>query len=544
MSKRLIGLVPIVIAISSCKPADSRIFQVVVEEAGLNSVSSIQKRVSLSNFKQTDTLSCRYSQLLNQVRNGSMPDEIFRTIENHEYDGLPKLKEEKQCKTQCSDLNINSIYESLLAKNLISSTQFNESAAKVMNKILHSMQTRLTPQDASKPDSEKTADTSKLDHVKKLSVKDAFTYSTDSWIGADKPEFPAIQLRNAIEKNRQKFPSKSLYLRHALGFNSSGDIDLNAPSNPVFQFDYLIYNAKNKDYLGIPKRYKLRRDDFFRSYLRKIRGYREDKPLAERVEYRTQYGISAVNVPQLEAPRGSEPWWHWGRDICINYPNTSQYAKSTQRQQIPVACGISGTTNIALWSVFASSAALSVDEVRTFLLLTWSVLSIDGGHSLQEVLTASKLIADYLSLFNSKNDLSSQISSVTLSSLETVTADIVAIDYKLSKRDPQLIQRIGSDILQGRKSSYFAKDWIPDSIEVPQSEMLLRREVEYYFSHAGKIKKDAKFGQYFDSFFHGISPDIFKPVRKKSQDELMQYHASSCLNESTVEEEKKGIYGH
>lgn len=88
---------------------------------------------------------------------------------------------------------------------------------------------------------------------------------------------------------------------------------------------------------------------------------------------------------------------------------------------IPLVCGLSGSANIATWSLLLSKNDLSPDQVRHFLIGTWSVLCMDGGHSLQEVLSTVHLAVEHTSR---KLEPHPSISLNTLNSLKKVTEEM------------------------------------------------------------------------------------------------------------------------
>lgn len=502
---------------------------------------------------------CYYSQLLSNLTGSTNFNEVFRLLENHELTRVNPGEAVYECKPECNNLNLNAVYESLLARKLYESQKFNEAAAKVMTKILYSLQTQLSPTEpdtkvykttnnantkgsaAEKPAPSHPPDSLDEDdleaesfkilsakQIKSLQPKEAFNYSVNRWIYGKSHELPVLPVKKFYRDNKAKFASKNLALRYALGLDANGNLDLNAKANPAFQFSFLMSNAKGNDQIGIPKWYRFERSIFFSSYLRKIRGFRADKPPHERNVYRTQYGIATFDVPQLEAPKGTRPWLHWGRDICINQPVLSRYGKSVIRLQIPVACGVSGSTHIALWSVFASRVELNTQEMQTFLLLTWSLLSLDGGHTLQEVLTTAKVLSDYLMLMDSKSEFHHKISPVTLASLHSATADVVAVDYDLLKRDDNYLKQIESGILAEKSGPYYINYWKDDQEVLSEQEIKINKEIQYYFSDRGRSVTGTKFGQYADGFFKYIQTDLFTQIKKQARDELLQYHKASC----------------
>ena len=176
--------------------------------------------------------------------------------------------------------------------------------------------------------------------------------------------------------------------------------------------------------------------------------------------------VKDVDVPGLVAHPTHRPWKHSG-ELAMIVPDSSDYITQARKRQIPMACGVSGTTNIALWSLFSLNIDLSPKELRTFLLANWANLCADGGHSLQEVLSATKVIANYIQ----EKELARYLNPTTLASLNEITRSLSV-----------------------------------DGTDDPR-----------------------KFGYYHDSFFRDIEADTpdFKTIKAEAQREFLNYFESS-----------------
>ncbi len=76
---------------------------------------------------------------------------------------------------------------------------------------------------------------------------------------------------------------------------------------------------------------------------------------------------------------------------------SSPFLRFMEERQLPIACSISGNTNIHLWGLVDVSSPLSPHEIRIYLFALWATLVGDGGHSLQEILSSAKEVSQYLS---------------------------------------------------------------------------------------------------------------------------------------------------
>jgi hypothetical protein len=465
--------------------------------------------------------SCLYQSFFSKLDNfdSNTKESAFKLLENHEInrDGScekcsehAEIKEiyktldlnNKNCKSECSDVGSHAVYESIFAKNILRSDSLNKPIAKVLYKVLNSLKNQM--------------------NEKYRSKGDAFEISVQNWLKNrnKKIAFPVIQKQIYRKKTPpSKYPTTELYLK---SFLSEED------GNFGFQLDYLMFNAKSADQFGILQELKEERDYYFNAIVRRLRGYRGNRPEFKRVN-RKHYGIARFDVAELEMPKDAYgySWLHWARDACINDAEGSLYSRTVTQLSIPLACGISGTTNMLLWSLFFSKAELDENEMRLFLLATWAVLCADGGHSLQEVLTSAKILSQYLKEVIQHNDtLKNNISMKTLDVLVAVTKKVSAItvfsENKASIGDGAV------KVSENLKSKAYDSPGIHESkvSDLSDGEKNIRIELEtYILSHA---ESGEQFGKYFDSFFSNIKDPNFWSVREASQVEFQAYFNKYC----------------
>ncbi len=407
-----------------------------------------------------------------------------------------------QLAERCNNLSINAIYESALSKNIL----FNNSLKKQMSTVLRKV----------------------IAGIKTTMGANEFENSFRTWAEYTDPssEFPVAQKLKIAADLLPRHSDRTAALKFAIESRNN--------PNPALQLDYIAFNAKSKDHIGIPSLFLEQRDYFFNAIVRRLRGYRGNKPQATD---RYQYGIAPFDVPflEMEKTENSYPWRHWGRDSCVNKPDSSLYARAVTERDIPLTCGISGTTNLFIWSVFAYKVELTREETLLLLLSIWSTLCADGGHSLQEVLTSSKLITSYMkNLVLSNETIKDQISLQTLENLVEVTNDIQAIPQpKSTNRNPIDLAQLKVIVQDKIYSKTYSTIQLLKGSEVPDETPDLQRELEAYFSNDNEEKE---FGTYWSSFFRKFQQNTaFQKERSRSQKELESYAHENCsavLNQS------------
>lgn len=298
-----------------------------------------------------------------------------RPIEDHSFppdttqsDPLPAgFNPEK-----CTNTNLGAIYESFLAKYIVESDSLDTEISPIYQKL--------------------------FDGMKASSV---FDPSVDKWLEKYKKGLIALP----VSDTPQMTPDERVE-------------ELKTGKKALLKFDFVLFHSRYG--LGIPPFYSEFRNKLFEYRMSAVRGPRTDNKTTLK---RNQYGIVKFDVPALEKPEIA-PWLHWGRDACGM--GDSVYRKSAEKLHIPLACGVSGSTNFPIWSLLAYQTELDEKEALLYVLSVWAGLCADGGHSLQEVLSAVKVIADYLKEGDPKL---TPIPRQTVASLISIT-DGISIDGK------------------------------------------------------------------------------------------------------------------
>ncbi len=375
--------------------------------------------------------------LLDSWRSGSPEslERLFQSLENHMNSAdLPQsecsekdilcLGLEKRSVSYCSDEDVYRLFESFLAVELLNQPKLNEKISGIFKKIFEGMKKIQTDRGSGTWFDEAVEEWSKnLDPTSVL---------------------PVAQKENIFD------------LAYALSANP----------RPVLQIDFLLYNAKRLDNVGIPEKVRRARQDFYVGTLKPVRGDRKDNFNGV---LRTQYGIMNFDVSELEAPEGTSPWQHWGRDTCKITPDSSPYNRNATRLRLPIACGVSGSSTLVYWSIWASKADLDPNEMRLITVAIFSALCADGGHTLQEVLSAAKFNHSHVdAALKAKESWTQQISAASVHSLGAVTEGL---------------------------------------------------------SGDGEPKKSEVFGAYYDGFFSHLKEPAFWEARKAAQSRLMKYLA-------------------
>lgn len=537
-----------VLFIYSCKKVST------VNESTLPTTKPAEKKQPNNNLnKNQPENSCVYFRYLNEVQNidtsSSSPstskyisaEDFFKLMENHEFNilknGIVK-NDPASCSQQCNDLNLNKIYESLIAYEILNSPELNKDLSKVTNKIMEAMKTELG----------------------NITFESSVKYWS-KYIKDNKISYPSLQRKLVLDE--YKYPVMNLSvtdkLKYIIGLpiTNNGKNYLNSIPNVGLAFDFIATNAKKHDkkidldgHKGTISSIKegpfyiKERDYFFNSIGRRLRGYRGNLPSSQQT-LTDQFGISPLDVSELKAPKNGIKWTDQ-RTHCLTEPNSNLYSTSISKLQIPLVCGISGSTNIAATAIFVYKVDLNEDEMRKFILLTWAVLSYDTGHSLQEVLTSAKLTSIYFTgVSKSTNslyhDFKSIINTKSLVSLQKVTK-LVSPLTEIDKTVPVDLKKwedienkvFGSDPKDGQKHYYneIASSEEQKSFEQTQEEKAIRADLEYYFSRYDKvkiIKYDTVFGKYYVSFFSQMKNPNFNKARKEAQRKLVEgYFNKSC----------------
>lgn len=477
---------------------------------------------------------------------------FFEMLEEHEFNNIGSETSNKNCKKICSDDNINSVYESLLALYILKNDVLNKQFALINNKIMDAMK---LPEGLG---------------------KNNFYASLDKWLSLDDSNivFPSLQRQSFYpDPSLPSTVTKKETLKYAIGLSIevNGKKIRNPNPNSALQFDFILFNAKGFDGIGSKGKrgstYTPEREYYYDTFLKRIRGHRGTLIHSKKSDY---HGISHFKIEELKAQEGSLPWKNQSRDTCVVSRKNSLYTDSIEELKIPLACGVSGTTNLALSPIFAYRTKLNENEVRLFILLDWAVLSYDTGHSLQEVLTAAKLLSIYLKgIFENKDPAFQEIrrnniSRTTIQALEKVTAPIRPLSDNNEKFDlekwnllheqlfkynhvvsnPNALKKeedapnptsVYSDPNSNQcydAPRYFKCAKVKGDLkreELDESEKQIRRDIEYYFNQYDlKYSTGAKFGKYNSSFFIKFNSPEIEEAREMAKENFIKFFKRSC----------------
>ncbi|APJ03710.1 hypothetical protein [Silvanigrella aquatica] len=472
--------------------------------------------------KSVENSTCYYSSNMSKILNenkqnssqASNEEKFFQTIENHLFFNEISAGNES-CKNVCTDESINRIYESLIALKVNQNKELSKKFSDIFKKIFTSM--------------------------KNILGKHDFDASVESWanLNDSKITFPSLQRQQYFPHATSALPTKQIAYKYAIGLSQDNFNNKNPLPDPALQLDYFLFNAKANDNIGLEKNlplFKKEREYYYNALLRRFRGFRDSKTPSNKTLY---YGISKFDISELKAKDKSVSWQNWSRDSCVLEPLGTTYGQTVAKFKMPFACGISGTTNLIIWSLIAFGTDLNEEEMRLFLLSIWSTLSVDTGHSLQEVLTATKLNAIYLrGIIENKNDnyeyFRKKISIKTLESIEKVTqsirplSDVTLQSSKLNNMT-DINKRIYNIFNGDRYYSVISCD--PFSINLTDKEKQSIKELEYYFNqYDDNNSGNAFFGRYYDSFFRYLHHKDFEITRISAQNEFKSFFKKNCKN--------------
>jgi hypothetical protein len=236
----------------------------------------------------------------------------------------------------------------------------------------------------------------------------------------------------------------------------------------MLALDLLFHDAKAYNGFGPGWDTVVRRDAVYNAILGPARGARFDLPIGTR-PLRNHYGISKEDVPALRAY--ADQLWSKGIDYCKFSKPMTPFRNAVAARQIPQVCGISGSTNLAIWELLHSRAEFDEQQMRRFILSVWSTLCVDGGHTLQEVLSAARLISNPM------------------------------------------------------QTEGFRK--IPFNATYPMKTIESLRKVTQEINATGDPKDPSPFGNYA-SFFSKLDSPAFQKARNAAQKEMIAYVNESC----------------
>lgn len=394
-------------------------------------------------------------------------DSLWKAITNHETSRMktfpksPKLADTSAadqliidnfiCAKECQNSTLQGVYESFLAKSVI---QF-ESQLNVLNSA--SLFRKIFDQ--------------QKELFKKYQENINLLWQSNSY-----KLYPVAQRRPKTPEDIQKFLEHPSDIPLALDYFMT---TYGLPRNNTIP----LFSALFKDQ---PEAMHLTKtqDSCYANQISTIRGtrYQSYQKAIQNLPASNQSGIvSQLDIPSLRLHITDQPWVHAGKSKGI-LPNSSQFVRNSAIAGIPVVCGVSGSTNIALWSLLSLKLDLSPAELRLFLLATWATLCADGGHSLQEVLSAGRIVSDYIATH-------------------------------------------GSDVIDPQHSTLL-KDVLS------KKTVAALNDVTSKFSNGNSQLIDSWFGKYQDGFFYDLEKDYpaFAAIQARAKKETLEWYQSSSCN--------------
>ena len=101
-----------------------------------------------------------------------------------------------------------------------------------------------------------------------------------------------------------------------------------------------------------------------------------------------QFGL----IPQLKVDALQTPhsWIPSGCNL-VKALSKNSYYWSAKQKSLPIVCGISGSTSLLLWTLATTHRPITTEDMRLLLVSIFTALALDGGHTLQEVLSSARL---------------------------------------------------------------------------------------------------------------------------------------------------------
>ncbi len=379
--------------------------------SGIPAHKGVQLYIELLKVKNLTTVDNSFWESIENHNNSasSMEDleKRFNTPSKILSQILYKINEDKNLnREQCKSETLNAIYESLLAKNIIELERNREPNERIFNKILTALKEIEEP--VAKQKKNRIPFFNLLFPTKSspLEITHALIQKK-RWI--NDPKFRTYPSSGKSKKTQEE-------LNEVL--NNHGNQEV------LLLMDYFMttYGISRKIEDGREKELSNAQRDCY-SFIQKARGTKdlfEGKELEE-IQKTNIAGIAKnLTISALEID--AENWRHSGKEI--KKLEESIYKINANKLQIPIICGISGSTNIFLWKLFSLDIKFDEQELRKFLLYIWATLCVDGGHSLQEVLSSAKIISEYL---KNHPEILKHIPEQTLKSLNKIT-DSMSID--------------------------------------------------------------------------------------------------------------------
>ena len=335
-------------------------------------------------------------------------------------------------KEKCSDESIYRVHESLFTLFLSQNEEFSDEVFGIYRRILEAM--RQDP---------------------RLQATESNTQSSlENWDANRNPDL-TLQFTQKHTHNASLLPK----LFPAPVPEERGSFTL--------AIDYILFNAKSHDHRGPPPNLKRIRDGFHNSVHIPLKGSRRNRDNSAR---RSQAGIVNFDLPILNIPN-AQPWKKWGRDVCTFSTDNSEFNLTSRKLNIPIVCGLSGTTTMILWSILNSGVTLNANDLRLIILSIWIALNFDGGHSLQEILSAIRLSSDFIA------------------------------------------QNLSNEVIRNS----FSPETLTHLFEISRS-----------FSGTGALTPGTFFGSYSRSFFKWINLPSFQSSRTKTSEAIFEYLNANC----------------
>lgn len=440
----------------------------------------------------------------NVLRNTSLKEAQY-IIENH----LNEKAESQgsKCDVDCDNVFMQELYESYLVKYMLQDENLQTKLISIYKKIYDAMRNKL-------------GDSTYKEVIKKWEEQNP---------GGEGLFNVNQRFRNWSDNNRMiRFSNGNrvnpYVLRQLTGVS---DFD---PTTILLSSDFL-----KKLSSSVPVEFAGMRDYMFNNILKRARGYRtnsknriqpgtkkKDKILVKE----KQIGITDFDLDDLILQKNTyynpQPFVHPGRSQCNTVPLQGMYEHEAERLNIPIKCGISGSTNFWIWTALYSGVNLSLEETRLFLLSAFIVLNADGGHSLMEVLSSATMSSifwkDYLTVSKDRMLEKYIIGSNFARNMYEITKNI----NPLGKRAILTIDKskVAEDMFNSR-SVFTGYD---DLKTVVPGEAELRMKVESYFLQDNN-RADLPFGAY-TTFLDQI-PEI-SGVREKTVQTLKSYVKKYC----------------
>lgn len=409
-----------------------------------------------------------------------------------------------RCDVDCDNLFIAELYESYLVKFLLENVPLNMELIAIYKKIYDAIRKRIGND----------------------KYNDMIAYWDDNG-----PMFPVNQKdRNWSNNNSMQTFENGNSINPYLLRQITGVSDFD-PTTILLSADFLkTLNG------ALPLEFSAIRDYMFNNILKRARGYRtnsknrvqpgtskRDKILATE----SQIGIAEFDYPDLVLQKDTYynpyPWVHPGRSQCGVSPLQGMYEHEAERVNIPIECGISGSTNYWIWTALFSGVNLTLRETRLFLLSAFMVLNADGGHSLMEVLSSATMSAifwkDYLTYSKDRTLVPYIEGSNFASNLYQITKNINPLGN--SKIITINIPKVANDIFNRKTDVY---PFFDDKKVVPPEEAKLRMTIESYMLQENS-RANMQFGTY--STFLNQLPEISN-IRVKTINKLREYVQKYC----------------